>query len=240
MAEYKLNMDEAINSIREFNSSEPLLVGDYLIKKHFPDDFTEIKPDNLPVLIVLLNGLWGTQLFLDPGVIETMVSKLREQWPTICEVLSGLGENGLAEESSKVYEAAREIFPVILNKNLGHKQHYSFTAKFFHWCTRNHFPIVDSRARKSINNFQRRHQITRSTQGLIRITPPKSMDKLEEYEKWVNFYSDLLNSLSDEYCKELLEADKSSQMRTNEALTVDNTLLRVLDKVFYIQGNRLS
>lgn len=235
MAKYKFNMDEAFDSIREFNSSELFLAGDYLLKKHFPDDFTGIGPNNLPVLIILLNGLWGTQLFRDPGVIETMASKLSEQWPTICKVLSGLGENTLAEEPVKVYDAATEIFPIILNKNLGHKQHYSFTTKFFHWCTRNHFPIVDSRARKSINGIQQNHGIKR---GLVLKTTEEMGDLtyINEYKRWVDFYSDLLKSLSIAECDSLLAVDKESQENTNGALAIKNTLLRVLDKIFYQNG----
>lgn len=236
MAKYKFNMDEAIESIRKSNSSE-LLAGDYLLKNHFPDNFMEIKPNNLPVLIVLLDGLWGTQLFRDPGVIETMVSKLSEQWPTICKVLSGLGENALAEEPRKVYEAATKIFPIILNKNFGHKQHYSFTTKFFHWCTRNHFPIVDSRARKSINCIQRNHGIRR---GLVLKTTEEmgGLTYIEEYKRWIDFYRDLLNSLSRAECDRLLAADKESQEDTNAALAIKNTLLRVLDKKFYQNGRK--
>jgi len=237
MAKYKFNMAEAIDSIRKFNSSEPLLAGDYLLKEHFPDSFMEINPNNLPVVIVLLDGLWGTQLFRDHGVIETMLSNLRQQWPTICNVLGGLGENALAKEPKKVYEAATRIFPIILNKNLGHKQHYSFTTKFFHWCTRNHFPIVDSRARKSINGIQRNNGIKR---GLVRKTTEEmgGLTYIDEYKRWVDFYSDLLNSLSSPECDNLLAIDTQSQENSNSALGIRNTLVRVLDKIFYQTGRK--
>jgi len=233
--EYTIDVDRAIESIRNFNSGEPFLACDYSLKEYFRDDFKEIKPDSLSILVVLVDGLWGTQLFRDPRVTEMMVSELKDHWPKVCKVLSDLGENDLKENPEKAYKAAREIFPIILNNNEGHQQHYSFTTKFFHWCTNGHFPIVDSRTRQSINRLQREHGISR---GLVLSSTAEMGNRtyLDEYGRWVYFYSDLLRSLSKEDCEKLLAEDEKSQNETNPSLTIKNTLLRVLDKIFYQEG----
>ena len=78
-----------------------------------------------------------------PYPFEKIISELRQKWPTIYKVLISLNENALIEEPKKVYTAAETIFSFIINESLEIKNHYSLTTKFFHWCTRKHFPIVD-------------------------------------------------------------------------------------------------
>ncbi|MBN2375083.1 MAG: hypothetical protein JXD22_01685 [Sedimentisphaerales bacterium] len=59
---------------------------------------------------------------------------------------------------------------------------------------------------------------------------------LDEYERWIYFYSDLLNSMAEANYKELIAIDKQTQNSTSKIFTVENSLLRILDKVFYILG----
>lgn len=54
-----------------------------------------------------------------------------------------------------------------------------------------------------------------------------------EYERWVHFYSDLLVSLADEDKEVLRQTDWDSQPQDYRR---KNSLLRILDKVFYGQG----
>jgi hypothetical protein len=226
-----LNLQETEDAIMRFNQNPINLATDYLTRPQFEQP---IAAERIPAMVVVIDGLWGTQLFRDRGVREKIALNLKNNWQGICETMKSLSENDLRETPQKVYEAAKNVFPFILGQGQEHKQHYSFTTKFFHWCTRNHFPIVDSRTRKSINRVQR-------DQGLIRglVLTPQEMDRLsyiEEYERWVYFYSDLLNSLSNDHCNRILYADRESQQNTNSALAIENTVLRVLDKKFYQDG----
>lgn len=61
----------------------------------------------------------------------------------------------------------------------------------------------------------------------------KGLTYVQEYERWVRFYSDLISTLSPADRGEFLRADRDSQA---PAYRVSNSLLRVLDKAFYIQG----
>lgn len=63
---------------------------------------------------------------------------------------------------------------------------------------------------------------------------PRDRAYLEDYERWVFFYSDLLWSLSEGEVKELMAADAVSPHRK---LIRSNSLLRILDKVFFMDDN---
>ena len=55
----------------------------------------------------------------------------------------------------------------------------------------------------------------------------------QEYHRWISFYSDLISGLDGAARDQLLKADSDSQKSPRP---VTNSLLRVLDKVFYTQG----
>ena len=58
-------------------------------------------------------------------------------------------------------------------------------------------------------------------------------DPVQNYGRWISFYSDLIGALAPAERKRLLAADQESpwpQFRRT------NSLLRVLDKVFYWRG----
>jgi len=106
---------------------------------------------------------------------------------------------------------------------------YSFATKFLHWTTRCHFPIMDSRARAAINRLQR-------SRGMEPRVPQSTGDLpwQEEYPRWITFYSELIGSLAADERERLLHADRDSQPAPDPC---ENSLLRVLDKVFYTLGS---
>ena len=96
---------------------------------------------------------------------------------------------------------------------------------------------MDNRARSAINRIQRKHEIT---EGLVLKDTAEmgGLSYLDEHERWVYFYSDLLRSMDKATCKELIIRDKQTQRKTSKKLTVKNNLLRILDKVFYMLGGQ--
>ena len=60
---------------------------------------------------------------------------------------------------------------------------------------------------------------------------------LEEYERWINFYSDLIVGLRSHDRERLVQVDFDTQP---PSYRIENSLLRILDKVFYHQGGGRS
>ena len=218
------------DAISDFNDDIGLLASDFLMDKHF----IIMEQGLVPLKVILLDRVWSTQLFRNEGASERIWENLMENWKSICSYLENLKNIGIKDSPKEVYAIARDVFSYILNIK-GIKQHYSFTTKFFHWCTREHFPIVDNRARIAINKIQRNHNITRGI--VLKSTAEMGrLSYLDEYERWIYFYSDLLNSMAEANYKELIAIDKQTQNSTSKIFTVENSLLRILDKVFYILG----
>jgi len=233
----EIDIERFINEIRRFNNSEMLLASDYVVKKHFPDNFGQLNPDNLAIQLVLLDGLWGTQLFRDAGAIEEILLALQDNWQIIHNHISQLNENSLTEDPEIMCEVAENVFTVILNIGGHHRRHYSFTTKFFHWCTCQHFPIYDKNALSGIITFLQDNQ-NGNVYGIQEMAPDTWA---QTYCAWVRFYSDLLNYLAaDNYDRILKKEDSCTQRNTNPALFVDNSLLRILDKVFYINRGQTT
>jgi len=236
---YQFDLEEAKQAIISLNGDLAFSAAEHLVHQHFNlggADFVSDQATNAR-RVVLLDALWATQLFWDPGAHERILTRLHQNAEHLNAVLGALGEHALRDEPDAVWEAAREIFPIVMGRHqMQEKQKLSFASKFMHWSTRWHFPIVDKNARKAINRFQRDHGIRRG-QVLSDTAAVPPSEILPEYKRWVFFYSDLIRSLEGAGAvPALLEADSASQI---EGLTVDNTLLRILDKVFYWKGSRL-
>ncbi len=224
------NIDLVIQNIQDFNQSPLNLATDYLTARQFPDHIPGANPEMIPAMVLIIDRLWQTQLQMQPHAYEDIVNCLQESWADIRGVLENLGANDLQENPENVYEAACQVFPVILNA--ANNSNYVFTAKFFHWCTKVHFPIVDSRARAGVNQMVGEGEIEFADNHEINIIPP-GHNPLDDYEGWVFLYSELLNQNG---LDALEAADTASQMETNPSLCIDNTLLRILDKHFYTVG----
>jgi hypothetical protein len=231
-----IDIESFINEIQVFNNNEANLACDYLVRQNFPDNFAQINPNGLATQVILIDGLWQTRLFQDAGATESIILALRDNWPEICNCIAQLNENSITENPEVVSDVAEYVFGVILNIGQGHVRHYSFTTKFFHWCTCTHFPIYDANALNGITRFLQDNQAG-DVYGIVQMVPN---NWTQVYSAWVHFYSDLLDYLdAHDYVQILVEADNNTQANTNPALLVDNSLLRILDKVFYMnRGER--
>ena len=230
-------MQGAEEAIRKFNGSQTLLASDRLMHLHFKSVVESFESKTIAERIVLVDRVWATQLFRERGSADEIVTKLKKHSEMLIERVAELRKDALAENPEQVVTVAEEVFPVILrqvesnSQGRRSRQNYSFATKFFHWTTREHFPIVDRLARSRIHQIQKQNgvasTIRRNYYSAAGLSPVK------EYPLWIRFYSELIRMLSPSQRESLLSWDNESQSWETR---VENSLLRVLDKVFYIQG----
>ena len=230
---YQLDMTAAIAAIKALNNSVAGVAADRLLNFHFPSVEQALAPETVAERVVLLDSLWGTRLFVESGAADLIATNLAKNSARLIATLHNLGPDDLERKPDKVYRAAKEALPTILDHTPGakYRQNYSFAAKFFHWCTRRHFPIVDRNARKVINRWQnalRVRPVVRSDTAAM-----SGLTYIQEYQRWIDFYGDLIAGLSTAARKRLIRVDFDSQPKHYR---VKNSLLRILDKVFYYQG----
>ncbi|MCC6270868.1 MAG: hypothetical protein IT190_06290 [Microbacteriaceae bacterium] len=234
-AQYDLDLDRIFTAVRKFNSNTTLTATDFLLHQHFDGIRRSLDAATVAHRVALLDGLWATRLFLQAGVPARIVESLNTHRPMLVAMLETLPPDALEDNPVHIIATARAVLPVILRHSAGdserYRQNYSFASKFFHWVTREHFPIVDSRARRHINRLQTHagaSQRVRST-----VSAKGRIDYVADYECWVGFYSDLIAGLAQADRRALLRADYDFLPHGSR---VRNSLLRVLDKGFYVLG----
>ena len=134
----------AINRIQTVNKGVGFLASDYLTHMHFSNLKQSLEPTNMLARVVLLDILWKTNVQMQPASLDHIARNLSKNTGMIRRVLAGLKEDDLRDNPNKVCDAAAKVLPCILQAKGTKRQHYSFATKFFHWCTRKHFPIMDS------------------------------------------------------------------------------------------------
>jgi|GEM_PF-1685827 len=231
---YELDLDAAVRSLERMNSSPTMLASDRIVAHLFGPVTGLNQPAVAAERVAVLDGLWGTRLFMEAGAADLIVSSIVRHAPALVDMIQDLHDHDLENRPDRVISVARKAMPVILTHSEPSehfRQNYSFAAKFFHWCTRVHFPIVDSRARKRVSAMQAalgvQPRVRKDTAAMGGLTYP------EEYERWITFYSDLIAGLSPSDRERLCRDDYDSQPH---AFRIKNSLLRILDKVFYVQG----
>ena len=233
---YPFDVERAARAVEKVNSSRTFLAGDRLMHRSFGTIRDCFARDSIAENVVLLDAVWRTNLSMQPGTSEQIVASLEKQADCLTGLLESLRVDDLERRPETVVGVARKAQPVILpptsEQGKPFRENYSFATKFFHWVTRHHFPIVDSRARKSINALQRAVHAS----PVVRASTAEwgRLCYVEEYGRWVRFYSDLIAGLGGPDRERLLKADYDSQLGWLTA--VENSLLRVLDKVLWSQG----
>ncbi|KAA0217202.1 MAG: hypothetical protein EDM82_00060 [Cyanobacteria bacterium CYA] len=220
----------AEHAIRIGNASIEFRAADRLLHQHFSSAEAALDATSIAERVVLLDGVWATQMFRRPGQVSRVIEKLTERAGVVRAALRSLGPESLEARPTDIIEAARICLPITMGAVDASPAGgpYSFASKFLHWSTRCHFPIMDSRARSAINRMQR-------TCGIRPRVPSASGDLhwTQDYPRWVFFYSELIGNLSPRQRERLLTADLETQP---EPVPCANSLLRVLDKVFYTLG----
>ena len=239
MYDYKLDMGGAIKDIQKFKKRKDWLASDHLVAQDFANLQESLRQGTAVERVVLLDALFGTNLSTELAAINRIADNLEENRDELEKRLGELGPNDLEEHPGLVIRAASQAIPLILERpEKTQKHHYSFATKFLHWSARVHFPVVDSKARTSVNRFQRSPKFASKVGNEDRVCAslPVVEKRAEDYGKWARFYSNLLNNLSPDDKRRLAEEDERSQKNTGSGFFVKNSLLRILDKVFYMRG----
>ncbi len=229
------DVSRACEELCSLNQASLFAAADFMVARQF-DSYRALPADEVTSAFMLLDRTWATRLGLDPGAVETLASRYVANRARYNECFRGLQKTSIEERPDLVHETAAVLLETLLDPAGGGtvKQHYSFASKVFHWHAREHLPIVDSRARQAINGLQRQCGVRRG-QVLASTAEMQGETYIQEYHRWVAFYSRLLRALRPEDRQLLLEADRES---LPSRFRMENTLLRVLDKVFYYRGGQ--
>lgn len=223
-----LDLAAAEEAIRRFNGYSPLPAADRLVARHFPSPQAALEPATIAERVVLIDGVWTTQMFWKAGTMPRVIARLEEHAEGMLPVLEGLAEDALERRPEQIVEAANRLMPVILDawEGAGGPRPYSFASKFLHRSIWRQIPIVDGRARSAVRRFQVEHALR----------PPVTPEggDLAEYPRWIGFYSALIRSLSVRDRERLRAADEAFQPGAGRQ---PSSLLRLLDKVFYVMGS---
>jgi len=227
----RFDVGEACTQIRSFNQDLMLAATDFLTAQHFKP-YEVLSEEDAAAAILTIDGLWSTQLFREPRGRERMFRLYREKAGACARYLQQLGQISLQESPGDVYRIARPLLAVLLPPDEAGRKNYSFATKFFHWHAPEHLPIVDSRTRRAINALQRE---CKQREGIVLSDTAEMGGRsyIEEYRRWMDFYSALLKALKPEDRERLLAAERDS---LPAQFRIQNSLLRILDKVFYFRG----
>ncbi len=175
----------------------------------------------------LLDLLWNTQLRFDRGAIEGLCNAYVSKRSRLDESFRRLHSMRLETESGTVREIAGPLLDVFLQA--GEKGHYSFATKVLHWHARRHLPIIDSQARKAVRDLMQQCELPPVASAVTRNRCAG------DYGRWIEFYANLIRSLSAEDRQALIAADHGS---LPDRYRIRNSLLRIVDKVLFLRGKR--
>ncbi len=228
---YVFDLKSAIASIKDMNRSATMRASDRAIGRIFSQVSDLSNLDCVAERVAVLDGLWGTRLYMESGAADQIAGCISQNAKQIVTIIENLCPDALEKSPDIVWNAAKQMLPYVLNHSANCRENYSFATKFFHWSTRHHFPSVDSKARIAINQLQRRSNV----RPLIRKFSPAmgNLSYIQEYERWIYFYSDLIAGLPRDQRNQLVCADYKSQKCLEPT---ENSLLRILDKYFYYEG----
>ncbi len=228
-----LNIDRAIAAIKAFNENAETMAAESLVHRHFSSPGRE--HTSVAERVVLIDKLWATQMFRKPGHVLEVIKSLELHEQRIVDECRELPQDVIERDPDKLTEVAKRAMPVALGNDsdrtdLRPYQPYSFATKYLHWVSGGRFPIVDSYARQAVNLLQRTH-------GLQPRVGAGQGEWESDYPRWIHFYGrQLLPSLDPAARTRLIQADIHSQAG---GTPLRNTLLRVLDKLFYQLGPKI-
>jgi hypothetical protein len=153
----RIDSEQAAEAIRQFNRDPANLAADWLVSQCFPPLEKSRDPETIAERVVIIDGLWQTQLYRKPDVRTAIIRSLSGNWAKIWGALRTLqAEGDLLCSRNAVLDAARGLLGYVVRPEGAKKESYEFVfaTKFFHWCTREHFPIIDLNARRGLRRIQ--------------------------------------------------------------------------------------
>src|SRR4051794_26115397 len=92
---YGFDIDAALESVRRFNSSVTMAASEHLLDQHFRGVAASLDPTTIAERVVLLDGLWATQLFREPGASDRIVRSLELKATALLDLITSLGLDAL-------------------------------------------------------------------------------------------------------------------------------------------------
>ena len=242
-AQVKIDLRDARENIAAFNKSAAYLAGDWLMHEFFGQFRDGRQKQPACVCAVLVDALWNTRVDAEPG------TKQREPYEKpmnhiCCDIEANgkrlrrlsldLGREALLRFPERVAEVAGESLELVGIAEGAARRNYSFATKFLHWLAPANFPVVDSRARKSINRLL-------SGQGQncpgSFVTGQARSCVVSDYRRWIWFYHHLVAAATDDGWGLRLVAHDYDSQAGGPVGQRQNTLLRVLDKHFWMAAS---
>jgi len=225
----------AFGRLSEFNSNLFWVGADRLAWEMF----REPQQPWASALVMGVDSLLNTRVpKADRDCISAAVT---ENWERIFGLAGEIGPGDLGQHPQETFNTVEPILRVLLEVPEATRAHYSFATKFLHWASRGLLPIVDGQARQAIRDQQQAwvaqgHALVAEAHILADPVPyPR------DYRRWVFFYSHVLRALDDHECgDQLRHSDHDDQLalvgERYELAIEANTLVRILDKIFWIGG----
>ena len=224
-------IDEIRRLVEEYNQAvEGLYLTEVSLHRIF-NGGEELTEQNLPLRLCAVNGLWGANVSPEHmhQIFEKLIGNLVSVNATIAQVrdFDYLNDdvepllNAVPRTFSVVYEAVPNHHPAV------------FAAKFFHWCAPRAFPIIDSNARRAIREFQ---EINGWQEG--QMLPPENGGALnpEHYKNLIRFYKKFIVEMVNEHNGDIEDLIQHDCVTQPAGFQCRNTILRVLDKYFWMKG----
>jgi len=233
-ANIQFDVDWGMQKLGDFNRNAFWVASDRMLRELFREPVR----GQAKALVQAVDALMHTRVPEDAR--ECLSEVITGTWEAIFALREEIEAQHLRDNPQGTWDRAAPILGRLLNID-GIDRHYSFATKFLHWASCGRLPIVDSRARRSIRGQQQAYrQAGHPWRDDTRLLREAGVDRCEDYKKWVFFYSRLLQGLA-EHEAGLREQDLHTQLEAvqdGENLVLgDNTLLRVLDKIFWIAGH---
>ena len=229
LANITFDPNAAAQNIEHFNTNVDYVAGDSLARRIFADS----QQNRSEGMVVAINSLMKTNVTQRDQFL--IAQQARDHWVEIFGGLERLPVDALEHNPREVCRAAEPILSILVEVHGRDRRNYSFATKFLHWGSRGRLPIIDTKARKFIRALQQHPPGDVNEESLIAHNW-ESTGFQEDYKRWVNFYSRLMEGLPLQVKECLIETDWQVQHDNFPELALRNSLVRVLDKYFWIGG----
>ena len=225
------NIEEIKGLVEEYNRAEN---GFYLLEVSLHEIFGqggELTEQNLPLRLCSVNGFMGANVKY--GDMHKIFNKIVHNLVFVNEGIAQVRDfDYLNGDIGQVREVVPDTFTLICEAAGNHPV---FAAKFFHWCAPKAFPVVDrTNVPGVIREFQEGNGWMEN-----QMIPANGILHPNDYENLIHFYKKFIVEMSEHNAgiEALIQYDYNTQPEGFRHL---NTILRVLDKFFWMKGREIT
>jgi len=215
--------------VKKYNQAEK---GLYLTEASLHQIFDpgeELTVQNLPLRLWIVNGLWSAGIQRHREHMHKIFEKLRDDLTSVNASIDEVRDFDYCNDDVELlWRAIPHTFSLVY----GAANHYPvFAAKFFHWCAPRAFPIIDGNAQRAIRRFQDLNDWPRGKK-----LPKSGRLTTKHYKNLIYFYKEFIVEMVEKHnvdIDKLIQWDYDTQPA---GFQYKNTILRVLDKYFWMKG----